>query len=137
MITPKPRYPDLPTRAQIIRNAPLLTFLLSGASSTLRQCLPSPLSLHPGARIALNMWFLPDAQEMTGFGEPGPMGITYLAAEVAGEEGASADGAMRFPGRCWLEHWSSSPAARRYTTSSKAKCFAPRPKGRSSSLKTP
>ena len=31
--------------------------------------------------------FLSDAQQMTGFGAPGPMGVAYLAAEVAGEEG--------------------------------------------------
>lgn len=114
MTSPKSLYPDLPIAAQIIRNAPLLTFFLSGEPATLSRCIPPPLSLHREARLGLNMWFLPDADEMTGFGEPGPMGITYLAAEIAGEEGASADGALHFPGRLWLEHWSSSSAARRY-----------------------
>jgi len=114
MTQPTPRYRDLSVRPQIIRSAPLLTFFLSGDPSSLRRGIPSPLSPHPGARIVLNMWFLPNPEEMTGFGEPGPMGITYIAAEVAGEESASADGAMRFPARFWLEHWSSSLAARRY-----------------------
>jgi hypothetical protein len=114
MPTLKPRYPDVAVRPQIVRNAPLLTFVLSGDSSALRRGVPLPLSPHPAARIILNMWFLPDPEDTTGFGEPGPMGITYLAAEVGGEEGASADGATRFPGRLWLEHWSSSAALRGY-----------------------
>lgn len=114
MTAPKQHYSDLAIRPQIIRNAPLLTFFLAGDPHALGRHVPLPLSPHPDARIVLNMWSLPDPKEMTGFGEPGPMGITYLAAEVLGEEGASADGTLHFPGRFWLEHWSSSPAARRY-----------------------
>ena len=114
MSTSKSHYADLAIRPQIIRNAPLLTFYLSGVSPALGQAIPSPLSLHSGTRIVLNMWSLPDPEDTTGFGEPGPTDITYLAAEVGGEEGATADDATRFPGRFWLEHWSSSAAARRY-----------------------
>jgi hypothetical protein len=113
MPTPR-RYPDLAIRPQIIRNAPLLTFFLAGDASALRQCIPPPLAPHPGARIILNVWSLSDPEDTTGFGEPGPIGISYLAAEVGGEEGTSADGATGFPGRFWLEHWSSSAALRRY-----------------------
>lgn len=114
MLTPTPHYADLAIRPQIVRDAPLLTFFLSGNSSALRRCIPSPLSPHPGARIILNMWSLPDPENTTGFGEPGPMGIAYLAAEVAGEEGFTADGVTRFPGRVWLDHWGSSAALRGY-----------------------
>jgi hypothetical protein len=60
------------------------------------------------------MWALSDPRQTTGFGAPGPVGVSYLAAEVAGPEGASNDGAVTFPGRVWLEHWSSSEAARAY-----------------------
>lgn len=114
MLTAKPRYADLAVKPEIVRNAPLLTFFLSGDSSALRRCIPSPLSLHSGGRIILNIWSLPDPEGTTGFGEPGPVGIAYLAAEVGGEEGTTADGATHFPGRFWLEHWSSSAALRRY-----------------------
>ena len=114
MLTPTPHYADLAIRPQIVRDAPLLTFFLSGDSSALRRCIPPPLSPHPAARIILNMWFLPNPEDTTGFGEPGPVGIAYLAAEVSGEEGVTADGATQFPGRFWLEHWSSSAALRRY-----------------------
>lgn len=92
MLTPTPHYTALAIRPQIVRDAPLLTFLLSGDSSALRRCVPSPLSPHPAARIILNMWFVPDPEDTTGFGEPGPIGIAYLAAEVGGEEGLTADG---------------------------------------------
>ncbi|HUZ64146.1 MAG TPA: hypothetical protein VMU82_10605 [Acetobacteraceae bacterium] len=114
MTNREPRYPDLAIRPQIVRNAPLLTFFIAGDLHAIGPQVPPPLSPHPNGRIVLNMWFLPNPEEMTGFGEPGPMGVTYLATEVAGEEGASADGATRFPGRFWLEHWSSSSAARQY-----------------------
>jgi len=107
-------YPDLRLRPEIIRNAPLLTFFLSCDRDRLSRRIPYPLSPHARARLILNMWFLANPEETTGFGATGPMGVSYLAAEVAGPEGASSDGSVRFPGRLWLEHWSSSPAARRY-----------------------
>jgi hypothetical protein len=62
----------------------------------------------------LNMWSHEDPNEITGFGGFGPMGVSYLAVEVAGREGASADGTVRFPGRFWLSHWSSFGQARDY-----------------------
>jgi hypothetical protein len=107
------QFADLPIAPQIVRNVPLLTFFLP-ASSGIGAEIPEPLSPHRQARLILNMWFLSDAQQMTGFGAPGPMGVAYLAAEVAGEEGGSADGTNHFPARFWLRHWSSSPAARAY-----------------------
>jgi hypothetical protein len=107
-------FADLPVRPQIIRNAPLLTFFLKGDVDRLRTRLPPPLRPHERARLVLNMWFLAEPYESTGFGSPGPLGVTYLAAEVSGEEGASADGSARFPGRFWLEHWNSSSKARQY-----------------------
>lgn len=110
-------YSDLAVKPQLVRNVPLLTFFLSADPRALARVVPAGLSMHRSARIVLNMWFLPDAQELTGFGSPGPLGITYLAAEVAGEESESADRTMRFPARFWLEHWSSSPAAREYARS--------------------
>jgi hypothetical protein len=60
------------------------------------------------------MWALSDPRQTTGFGAPGPVGVSYLAAEVAGPEGASNDGAVTFPGRVWLEHWNSSETVRAY-----------------------
>jgi hypothetical protein len=114
MAMPKQGYPEMAVRPQIIRNAPLLTFFLSADAAVLGQYIPRPLTRHPSGRIILNMWFLPNPEDTTGFGEPGPVGVTYLATEIAGEEGASADHATHFPGRLWLEHWSSSVAVRRY-----------------------
>jgi hypothetical protein len=107
-------YSDLRLRPQIIRNAPLLTFFLSCDRDRLSRRIPRPLSAHARARLILNMWFLDNPDETTGFGATGQMGVSYLAAEVTGPEGASSDGSVRFPGRIWLEHWSSSPPARRY-----------------------
>ncbi len=51
-----------------------------------------------------------------GFGGFGPMSVSYLAAEVAGAEGASSDGSTHFPGRFWLHHWSSFDCARDYAS---------------------
>jgi hypothetical protein len=107
-------YADLRLAPQIVRNVPLLTFFLSGDADRVSRRIPRPLSPLAGAKLVLNTWFLADPQEMTGFGAPSPMGVTYLAAEVAGPEGASSDRSVHFPGRLWLEHWNSSPAARRY-----------------------
>lgn len=110
----RPAYGCLTVAPQIIHDAPLLTIVLSSKSERLRARIPDPLRPHPDGRLILNMWALSDPRQTTGFGAPGPVGVSYLAAEVAGPEGASNDGAVRFPGRVWLEHWSSSEAARAY-----------------------
>ncbi|MGN6584816.1 MAG: hypothetical protein ACTHJV_14045 [Rhizobiaceae bacterium] len=107
-------YSCLTVAPQIIHDAPLLTIVLSSKPERLHARIPSPLRPHPDGRLILNMWALSDPRQTTGFGAPGPVGVSYLAAEVAGPEGASNDGAVRFPGRVWLEHWSSSEAARAY-----------------------
>ena len=107
-------YFDRPIRPEIVRDAPLLTLFLSGDAERLRRRIPGGLTLHAGTRLILNTWFLPNPDQMTGFGAPGPMGVTYLAAETGGEEGATSDGSLHFPGRVWLEHRSSSAASRRY-----------------------
>ena len=107
-------YPDLPIRPQIVRDAPLVTFHLAANPERLARCVPRPLQLHPKARLDLNMWVLDDAASSTGFGGAGPLGVAYLAAEVAGDEGQVTDGPGRYPARCWLRHWNSSAAARQY-----------------------
>lgn len=101
-------------RTQIVRNAPLLTFFLPVERTLVARWLPSTLKLHSKARLVLNMWSIDSASESTGFGTPGPLGVSYLAVEVAGDEGMSLDGAFRFPGRLWLRHWSSHDADRAY-----------------------
>jgi hypothetical protein len=110
----RPAYGCLAVAPQIIHDAPLLTVVLQSKHERLHSRIPNPLSPHPGGRLILNMWALSDPRQTTGFGAPGPIGVSYLAAEVAGPEGASSDGAISFPGRVWLEHWSSSKAARAY-----------------------
>lgn len=107
-------YGCLSVAPQIIHDAPLLTIVLSSKPERLRARVPSPLRPHPDGRLILNMWALSDPCQTTGFGAPGPVGVSYLAAEVAGPEGASNDGTVTFPGRVWLEHWNSSEAARAY-----------------------
>jgi hypothetical protein len=109
-----PSYPTLPIRPQLIRNAPLISFFLKGDPDKIRPLIPSPLSAHPSGRIVLNMWSQTDPNQTTGFGGLGAMNVTYLAAEVTGEEGTSADGSVRFPGRYWLQHWSNYAPAREY-----------------------
>ena len=107
-------YPDLKIEQQIIRNAPLLSFYLKVNADVMTDRIPKPLAIHPSARLVLNMWFLEDPWQTTGFGSPEPTGITYLAAEVTGPEGHTSDGENRFPGRYWLHHWGNSAAARAY-----------------------
>jgi len=110
----RPAYGCLTVAPQIIHDAPLLTIVLPSKPGRLRARIPNPLRPHPAGRLILNMWALSDPRQTTGFGAPGPVGVSYLAAEVVGAEGASNDGAVTFPGRAWLEHWSSSEAARAY-----------------------
>lgn len=107
-------YGCLSVAPQIIHDAPLLTIVLSSKPERLRARVPSPLRPHPDGRLILNMWALSDPCQTTGFGAPGPVGVSYLAAEVAGPEGASNDGTVTFPGRVWLEHWNSSETVRAY-----------------------
>lgn len=110
----RPAYSYLSVAPQIIHDAPLLTVVLSPKSERVRARIPRPLEPHPGGRLILNMWELADPNQTTEFGAPGPVGVSYLAAEVAGPEGATSDGALKFPGRVWLEHWISSSAVRAY-----------------------
>jgi hypothetical protein len=114
MTNPVPRYASLPVRPQLIRDAQLLTFFLEPDPHIVAALVPFPLApLHDG-RMILNMWSHSDPTGTTGFGGIGPMSVSYLAVEVAGEEGATADESMRFPGRLWLHHWSSLEQARNY-----------------------
>jgi hypothetical protein len=83
-------------------------------SPGMRALIPGPLAPLRDGRVILNMWSHSDATGTTGFGGIGPMSVSYLAIEVAGEEGAIADGSTRFPGRLWLHHWSSLEQARNY-----------------------
>jgi len=110
----RPAYGCLTVAPQIIHDASLLTIVLPSKSERLRARIPDPLRPHPDGRLILNMWALSDPRQTTGFGAPGPIGVSYLAAKVAGPERASNHGAVKFPGRVWLEHWNSSKAARAY-----------------------
>jgi hypothetical protein len=107
-------YPDLPIPPQLVRNAQLLTVFLEADPTLVGAMLPNALSLRSDSRIVLNMWSHSDPNETTGFGGFGPMSVSYLAVEVAGEEGSSSDGLTPFPGRYWLHHWSSFGPARDY-----------------------
>lgn len=114
MIPPRHIYPDRPVRPELVRNARLLTVFLEADPAVAGALLPKGLTPLPDGRIVLNMWSHDDPNEITGFGGFGPMSVSYLAVEVAGREGASADGAIRFPGRFWVHHWSSFDRARDY-----------------------
>jgi hypothetical protein len=72
---------------QIIHDAPLLTVVLPSKSERLRARILDPLRPHPDGRLILNMWALSDPRQTTGFGAPGPIGVSYLAAEATGSEG--------------------------------------------------
>jgi hypothetical protein len=104
----------------IVRDAPLLTFYLPTSPVELRPHIPSGLTPKHDARIILNMWFQEKAEEIAGFGEPQPIGVTYFAAEVTGEAGCTSDGATQIPPRFWLKHWNSSDGARRYAEKASA-----------------
>lgn len=105
---------DTTVAPQLVRNAPLLTLFLKLDPGAAGPMLPSGVRLHPNARLVLNRWEQGDPNETTGFGEWGAMSVSYFAVETAGPTGCTADGALQFPGRAWLHHWCSSPAARNY-----------------------
>lgn len=105
---------NLTVRPQILRDVPLLTCHLAGDPRRLESLIPPSLALHPAHRIVLNMWVLDDDATSTGFGEPGPVGISYLAAELDGEQSTVAGSDVRYPARLWLRHWCSSEVVRRY-----------------------
>jgi hypothetical protein len=107
-------YADLPIPPQLVRNAKLLTLFLEADPTRVGAMLPDGLSLRADSRIVLNMWSHSDPNETSGFGGFGPMSVSYLAVEVGGAEGCSADGLSPFPGRYWLHHWSSFGPARDY-----------------------
>jgi len=109
-----PSYADLPLPPQVVRNAPLLTIFLEVDPAIVSGLLPRSLALRPDSRLVLNMWSHSDPNENSGFGSFGKMSVSYLAVEVAGEEGSSADGSTRFPGRYWLYHWSDFGSVRDY-----------------------
>ena len=104
----------LGVRPQLIRNAPMIIVGFRADKDAIARYLPAPLRPHENGRILLNMWALQDANSTTGFGGFEPMSVTYLAAEVDGHDGVSADGTARWPGRYFLKHWVGSAAARSY-----------------------
>jgi hypothetical protein len=109
-------YPDSPVRPELVRNAQLLTVFLEVDQAVVRALLPEGLAPRPDSRIILNMWSHQSSDEITGFGGFGPMSVSYLAVEVAGQEGSSADGSVRFPGRLWVHHWCSFDRVRDYAS---------------------
>jgi hypothetical protein len=114
MNKPTIRYAECRVRPELIRDANLLTIFLEADSAVIDARLPTALKARSRGRIVLNMWSHEDPNELTGFGGFGPMSVSYLAAEVTGAEGATADGLTHYPGRFWLHHWSSFDRARDY-----------------------
>jgi len=125
MTKPTHSYPDRPIRPELIRNANLLTVFLEADPAAVGARLPSGLSPRPDGRVVLNVWSHDDPNQMTGFGGLGPMSVCYLAVEVAGQDGASADGSVHFPGRFWVHHWSSSDRARAYALAASGLLISP------------
>ena len=108
------RYHDLTIRPEILHDIPLATFYLRADPSVMKAALPEGLVPAPNGRLILNIWSQDDPNETTGFGGFGPMGIAYLAIEVAEKSGRTSDGKARFPARFWKRHWCNYEPARRY-----------------------
>jgi hypothetical protein len=99
---------------QLFDDVPMLIAGYRVDPAVARTALPPELAPHPSGRVLLNMWELRDPQRITGFGGFGPVSVTYLAIEVAGHDGRSADGSTTAPGRYWVAHWIDNPSVREY-----------------------
>ncbi|WP_261371071.1 acetoacetate decarboxylase family protein [Sphingobium sp. B2] len=76
--------------------------------AAIREILPPGLTPHPEGRVVLNMWDQNDAGSSSGFGNPGPVSVTYLAIEVEGHDTWTADGTVSAPGRYFAGQWISA-----------------------------
>jgi hypothetical protein len=104
----------LGTSPQLFADVPMLIARYRADPEVIAAALPPGLEPHPGGHVLLNMWELDDPQRATGFGGFGPVSVTYLAIEVAGHDGRSADGEVTAPGRFWVHHWVSNHDVRSY-----------------------
>ena len=104
-----------PSAPVLLKDVWTLGITYKADPAAIRRWLPAEFEPHPGGRVEMTMYSIPDANQTSGFGA---FSLTYMTLEVAGHDGYAAEGAVAIPGRYWVSYWNSSHRVRTYARES-------------------